>query len=101
MCVCVGGTHASERVLCIFIIVVVVVCVQDHKIRETYVKEAEKRFGPRNFQFSIGGQISVDVFPKGWDKTYCLKFVADQNFDEIHFFGDKTYKVKTKKKKKS
>lgn len=42
-------------------------------------------------QFSIGGQISVDIFPKGWDKTYCLQFVEDK-YDEIHFFGDKTEK---------
>lgn len=27
---------------------------------------------------------------EGWDKTYCLKHVKDQNFKEIHFFGDKT-----------
>lgn len=42
-----------------------------------------------NINFSIGGQISFDVFPKGWDKTYCLKFV-EHEYDEIHFFGDKT-----------
>jgi len=42
-------------------------------------------------QFSIGGQISVDVFPKGWDKTYCLDFIEGK-YDEIHFFGDKTDK---------
>lgn len=41
-------------------------------------------------QFSIGGQISFDVFPKGWDKTYCLQFLEEYN--EIHFFGDKTHK---------
>ena len=40
---------------------------------------------------SIGGQISFDVFPKGWDKTYCLQFVEGEGYDEIHFFGDKTY----------
>ena len=38
--------------------------------------------------FSIGGQISVDVFPKGWDKTYCLQFL--NSFERILFFGDKT-----------
>jgi phosphomannomutase len=37
---------------------------------------------------SIGGQISFDVFPIGWDKTYCLQFLND--FDNIFFFGDKT-----------
>ena len=39
--------------------------------------------------FSIGGQISFDIFPEGWDKTYCLQFVENK-YDEIHFFGDKT-----------
>lgn len=37
-----------------------------------------------------GGQISFDVFPKGWDKTYCLKHLEKEPFEEIHFFGDKT-----------
>jgi phosphomannomutase len=43
------------------------------------------------FNFSIGGQISFDVFPHGWDKTYCLQFCV--GYDEIHFFGDKTQPV--------
>ncbi|KAK1307745.1 hypothetical protein QJS10_CPA09g01626 [Acorus calamus] len=30
------------------------------------------------------------VFPQGWDKTYCLRYLED--FQEIHFFGDKVYK---------
>ena len=38
----------------------------------------------------MGGQISIDCFPKGWDKTYCLQFVEKDGFDQIHFFGDKT-----------
>ena len=29
---------------------------------------------------------------QGWDKTYCLQFVKE-DFDSIHFFGDKTFKV--------
>lgn len=37
-----------------------------------------------------GGQISFDVFPKGWDKTYCLQHFEKESFEEIHFFGDKT-----------
>ncbi|CAL5331111.1 unnamed protein product [Camellia sinensis] len=31
------------------------------------------------------------VFPQGWDKTYCLRYVDD--FHEIHYFGDRIYKV--------
>ena len=42
-----------------------------------------------NLTFSIGGQISIDIFPKGWDKTYCLQFVEDK-YEMIYFFGDKT-----------
>ena len=34
--------------------------------------------GIPNLKFSIGGQISVDIFPEGWDKTYCLQFVEKQ-----------------------
>jgi phosphomannomutase len=41
--------------------------------------------------FILGGQISFDVFPKGWDKTYCLRHVESSGFKEIHFFGDKTF----------
>ena len=26
----------------------------------------------------------------GWDKTFCLQYVAEGGYDEIHFFGDKT-----------
>ena len=31
------------------------------------------------------------MFPAGWDKTYCLNFIKEEDFDEIHFFGDKTF----------
>lgn len=61
-------------------------------IRQTMVTALEKEFGDSmDLKFSIGGQISFDVFPKGWDKTYCLQFVENEGYDEIHFFGDKTY----------
>lgn len=59
-------------------------------IRKTMVAALEKEFADFGLTYSIGGQISFDVFPKGWDKTYCLKFLKE--FKEVHFFGDKTYK---------
>lgn len=40
-------------------------------------------------KYSIGGQISFDVFPVGWDKTYCLRYLKE--YEEVYFFGDKTY----------
>ncbi|THG10811.1 hypothetical protein TEA_002094 [Camellia sinensis var. sinensis] len=59
-------------------------------IRPKMVSVLREKFAHLNLTFSIGGQISFDVFPQGWDKTYCLRYVDD--FHEIHFFGDKTYK---------
>lgn len=66
-----------------------------HKIREKFIKELETRFGsesddPLDLVYSIGGQISFDAFPKGWDKTFCLNLL-DKPFKRIYFFGDKTY----------
>lgn len=63
-----------------------------NKIRETMVGKLKEEFKDYGLTYSIGGQISFDVFPTGWDKTYCLQHVADAGFKEIHFFGDKTYK---------
>ncbi|CAH1273774.1 PMM2 [Branchiostoma lanceolatum] len=63
---------------------------QEHKIRETFVAELRKQFPDTGLVFSIGGQISIDAFPKGWDKTYCLNHVEKDGYKTIHFFGDKT-----------
>eukprot|EP00884_Botryococcus_braunii_P004433 jgi/Botrbrau1/13991/Bobra.150_1s0003.1 len=59
-------------------------------IRKTMVQILKEKFAHLGLTYSIGGQISFDVFPKGWDKTYCLQFV-EKDFDSIHFFGDKTF----------
>jgi phosphomannomutase len=61
-----------------------------HGIRTKMVNALREKYGEKlNLQFSVGGQISFDVFPKGWDKTYCLQFLDE--YETIHFFGDKTY----------
>lgn len=70
-----------------------------HKIRENvisqiqtlwnnYIENVENKENLK-LTFSIGGQISIDIFPDGWNKTFCLQFV-ENTYDEIHFFGDKT-----------
>jgi phosphomannomutase len=61
--------------------------------RIALVKALQQKFPDYGLQYAIGGQISIDVFPIGWDKTYSLGILADEHFDEIHFFGDKTQKV--------
>ena len=61
-----------------------------HHVRRNMVTALEKEFPEYKLKYSIGGQISMDIFPMGWDKTYCLQHIAHENFKEIHFFGDKT-----------
>ena len=67
--------------------------LQVYGVRAAFVKVLQEKFADLSLTFSIGGQISFDVFPTGWDKTYALRHVEDEQFEEIHFFGDKTYKV--------
>ncbi|XP_054850636.1 phosphomannomutase 2 [Eublepharis macularius] len=59
-------------------------------IREKFVADLQRDFAGKGLTFSIGGQISFDVFPDGWDKRYCLGIVGNGSFKTIHFFGDKT-----------
>lgn len=62
-----------------------------NNVRSKMVQALKDNFPDLGLTYSIGGQISFDVFPTGWDKTYCLQHVEDKNFKTIHFFGDKTY----------
>ena len=54
-------------------------------------EDLRKEFANYGLQFSIGGQISIDAFPTGWNKCFCLNFL--NAYDTIHFFGDKTMEV--------
>ncbi|KAK9471072.1 eukaryotic phosphomannomutase [Dipodascopsis tothii] len=65
---------------------------KEHKIRETLVSKLKAEFSDLALTYSIGGQISFDVFPTGWDKTYCLQHIEKEGFKDIHFFGDKSFK---------
>lgn len=87
----------------------------EHQIRQKFIQAIKKEFPDLALTYSIGkwdfyicitfvlhidcywkcvyymckgGQISFDIFPIGWDKTYCLRHI--QGYEEIHFFGDKT-----------
>lgn len=76
---------------------------KEHHIRETFIDEIHKQFPDIGLTYSIGipftiflmigGQISFDCFPTGWDKTYCLRHIEKDGYTTIHFFGDKTFKV--------
>jgi len=62
-----------------------------NNIRKNMVQAMKMEFSDLDMTYSIGGQISFDCFPTGWDKTYCLQYLKENDFDEIHFFGDKTF----------
>lgn len=69
-------------------------------IRRDFVEALKKEFHDYGLTYSIGGQISFDVFPAGWDKTFSLQHVEAEatrpapeavDYSTIHFFGDKTF----------
>ena len=62
---------------------------ENYKIREQIIEKIKAKLPEFQLNFSIGGQISIDIFPIGWDKTYCLHFLQDK-YDFIYFFGDRT-----------
>ncbi|KAF1742795.1 hypothetical protein MXB_5583 [Myxobolus squamalis] len=64
--------------------------IKSNGIRQKLVECLELEFGTDQLKFSIGGQISVDIFPIGWDKSYCLNHIDRNMYEAIHFFGDKT-----------
>jgi len=65
---------------------------EKHGLRAAFVKVLQEKFAEYDLTYSIGGKISFDIFPRGWDKTYALKHVEHEGFEEIHFFGDRTHK---------
>lgn len=63
----------------------------EHNVRKNFIAALQKELSYLDLVYSIGGQISFDVFPKGWDKTFCLNYIGETEYEEIHFFGDKTF----------
>ena len=44
-------------------------------------------FKDNDIVVKLGGDTSFDIFPKNWDKTYCLKHL--EGYDEVYFVGDR------------
>ena len=44
----------------------------EHKIRHKLVDVLREEFSDYNLTFAIGGMISIDIFPQGWDKPILL-----------------------------
>ena len=58
-----------------------------HMERENIKNDINKRFP--DLQASIGGHISIDIYPRGADKSQASNDLRQQ-YETIHFFGDKT-----------
>lgn len=58
-------------------------------LREQLIKNVQPLLDKYGLESSIGGMISIDIYPKGWDKSYCLGLIDYINNDII-FCGDRT-----------
>ena len=58
-----------------------------HNIRKKLISKLKNDFSKHSIAFKLGGDTSIDIFPKGWDKTFVLRNFQDN--DEIWFFGDR------------
>ena len=56
------------------------------KVLVEIMKNSKTSFS-NQLSFAIGGSTSIDIYPIGWDKTFCLKNYTDE---QIYFFGDAT-----------
>lgn len=59
---------------------------QKHQQRAAIVKELTRKF--KDINASIGGQISIDIYPKGADKSQVAQELKTE-YKEILFFGDR------------
>lgn len=58
-----------------------------YKEREHIADEINRKF--KDLNATVGGQISIDIYPKGADKAQILDDLK-QVYDHIYFYGDKT-----------
>ena len=56
--------------------------------RKKIVEKLKEEFSGWGLGFNLGGQISIDITRKEWNKSYALQFIPESNEDCI-FFGDK------------
>ena len=56
--------------------------------RTRIAERLSKEFQGWGLVFNLGGQISIDITRKEWDKTYALKIIREKPEDCV-FFGDK------------
>lgn len=61
-------------------------------IRKNVVRYLKGIYESQGLDFFVGGQISIDIQPKGKDKKQCMQWLKDKYLvPEVTFFGDKTF----------
>jgi phosphomannomutase len=61
-------------------------------IRKNVVRYLKGLYESEGLDFFVGGQISIDIQPKGKDKRQCIDWVREHHFNPpLRFFGDKTF----------
>ena len=65
------------------------------KIRLNMIKDFEDNFANSGYdlEFSLGGEIGISIYPKGWDKSYCLDYLQNKISPDVkvYYFGDKIF----------
>jgi phosphomannomutase len=56
--------------------------------RKKIVEKLKEEFQGWGLGFNLGGQISIDITRKEWDKSYAFNFI-DEDPEDCIFFGDK------------
>lgn len=58
-------------------------------LRKKLVKNLVKKINKKSesISFVLGGECSIDIYPKGWDKTYSL--VHFEHYEKVYFIGDR------------
>ena len=57
-------------------------------MRDQYLKRLKATLRDDSVVCKLGGDTSFDIYPVGWDKTYCLRFFEGYN---KFFVGDRCY----------
>ena len=57
-------------------------------MRKNYLLRLKRNMSFSKVTCKLGGDTSFDIYPNGWDKTYCLKYFEDYN---KYFIGDRCY----------
>jgi phosphomannomutase len=55
-------------------------------LRKLFMDHLSIRVNSGNLDYALGGQTGIDIFPKGWDKTFALRHLEGR---ECWFIGDR------------